>query len=109
LTTVFTDADYDMSIVAHVEPRDMPAVFGDKTYYTRYDNPDFTALLAQADAGTEQEQVADMKAAAKMLSEDAAADWLFLLPNLIVADADITGLPKNAISESFDLTGLARS
>jgi len=44
-----------------------------------------------------------------MLSEDAAADWLFVIPNLVVADADITGLPENAISESFDLTTLARS
>lgn len=109
LTTVFTDADYDMSIVAHVEPRDMQAVFGDKTYYTRYDNPEFRSLLEQADRGTEQEQIESMKAAAELLSEDAAADWLFLLPNLIVADEGITGLPKNAISESFDLTGLARS
>jgi peptide/nickel transport system substrate-binding protein len=50
-----------------------------------------------------------MKKAAKMLSQDAAADWLFVLPNIIVADKGITGLPKNAISESFDVTGLAGS
>lgn len=109
LSTVFTNADYDMSIIAHVEPRDMAAVFGDKTYYTRYDNPRFSALLQKADRGTEQEQVTDMKAAAKMLSEDAAADWLFVLPNLMVADKGITGLPENAISESFDVIGLAGS
>ena len=50
-----------------------------------------------------------MKKAARQLSEDAAADLLFLLPNLIVAEKGITGLPKNAISESFDLSSLARS
>lgn len=109
LTTVFKNADYDMSIIAHVEPRDMGAVFGDKTYYTRYDNPAFRTLIADADKGTVAEQTTDMKKAARLLSEDAAADWLFVLPNLIVADKGITGLPKNAISESFDLTGLARS
>jgi peptide/nickel transport system substrate-binding protein len=98
-----------MSIIAHVEPRDMPAVFGNPKYYTRYDNKQVQQLFAQADAGTEEQQVADYKEAAKILSQDAAADWLFLLPNLIVADKDITGLPKNAISESFDLSGLARS
>ena len=87
----------------------MGAVFGDPTYYTRYTNPAFSALLKQADGGTEQQQVADMKKAARMLSEDAAADWLFVLPNLIVADKGITGLPENAISESFDVTGLAGS
>jgi peptide/nickel transport system substrate-binding protein len=108
LTTVFKNADYDMSIVAHVEPRDMGAVFN-PTYYTRYDDPTYAKLLADADQGSEQEQAELMKKAARRLSENAAADWLFLLPNLIVADKDITGLPVNAISESFDLTGLARS
>jgi peptide/nickel transport system substrate-binding protein len=108
LTTVFKNADYDMSIISHVEPRDLGAVFNAK-YYTRYDDPQLQALLAAADAGDEQTQVADMKQAARRLSEQAAADWLFLLPNLIVADKNLTGLPTNAIAESFDLSRLARS
>ena len=108
LTTVFKNADYDMSIVAHVEPRDMGAVFNPE-YYTRYSDPTFAKDIADADQGTEQEQVADMKKAARRLSENAAADWLFLLPNLVVAEKGITGLPTNAISESFDLSNLARS
>jgi peptide/nickel transport system substrate-binding protein len=108
LTTVFKNADYDMSIVAHVEPRDMGAVFN-PTYYTRYDDPTFAKYLAQADQGSEAEQVEFMKKAARRLSENAAADWLFVLPNLVVADKDITGLPVNAISESLDVTRLARS
>jgi peptide/nickel transport system substrate-binding protein len=109
LQAVFTNHDYDMSIVAHVEPHDMAAVFGNPDYYTQYDNPQVQKLLAAADAGTQDEQVGELKQAAQLLSEDAAADWLFLLPNLIVAEKGITGLPKNAISEAFDLTGLARS
>ena len=108
LTTVFTDADYDMSIVAHVEPRDLPAVFGNPEYYTRYDNKQLQADLAAADAGTPEEQVTLMKQAARELSQDAAADFLFLLPNLMVAEKGITGLPKNAITESFRLSDLSR-
>ncbi|MGY0488500.1 ABC transporter substrate-binding protein [Streptomyces sp. WG-D5] len=108
LTTVFKNADYDMTIMSHVEPRDMAAVFGDKNYYTRYDNPTFRARLAKADTGSRAEQSAALRAAARTLSEDAAADWLFLLPNLMVADADITGLPVNSVTESLDLTGLSR-
>jgi peptide/nickel transport system substrate-binding protein len=87
----------------------MSAVFGNPDYYTRYDNPKLQALLAKADRGTEEQQVALMQQAARLLSEDAAADWLFVIPNLIVAEKDITGLPENAIAESFNLTGLARS
>jgi peptide/nickel transport system substrate-binding protein len=106
LPQVFTNHDYDMSIVAHVEPRDLPAVFGNPQYYTQYNNPQLQADIAAADAGTTDDQVTDMKKAAKELSQDAAADFLFLLPNLIVADKGITGLPKNAITESLDLAGL---
>jgi peptide/nickel transport system substrate-binding protein len=109
LQQVFTNHDYDMSIVAHVEPRDMAAVFGNPDYYTQYNNPAVQKLFASADAGSEQEQTTDLKQAARLLSEDAAADFLFLLPNLIVTEKGITGLPKNGISESLDLSRLARS
>jgi peptide/nickel transport system substrate-binding protein len=108
LTTVLKNADYDMSIIAHVEPRDLGAVFNAK-YYTRYDDPTLQQDLAAADAGDEATQVAEMKKAARRISEQAAADWLFLLPNLVVADKNITGLPVNAITESFDLSKLGRS
>lgn len=106
LQTVFTNHDYDMSIVAHVEPRDLPGVFGNPKYYPQYNNAEVQADIAAADAGTTDEQVRDMKKAAQVLSQDAAADFLFLLPNLIVADKGITGLPKNAITESLELSAL---
>lgn len=109
LSTVFTNADYDMTVIAHTEPRDLSTVFGDPKYYTRYTNPAVSTLLAEADRGTEEQATASMKEAARLVSQDAAADWLFVLPNIIVADKGISGLPKNAVSESFDLTGLNRS
>lgn len=106
LQTVLTDKDYDMSIVAHVEPRDMPTLFADPTYYTSYNNPVVQQLIAEADAGTPEQQVEKMKEAATVISQDAAADFLFLLPNLIVAKNGIEGLPKNAIGESFRVSAL---
>lgn len=108
LDVVFKQGDYDMSIINHVEPRDM-GIFADKSYYFHYDNPAYGELLASADQGSEQQQVDDLRAAAKLLSDDAAADWLFLFPNLIVAKKSVaTGLPKNAIAESFDFTALTK-
>jgi peptide/nickel transport system substrate-binding protein len=77
-------------------------------YYTRYDDPTLQGYLAAADAGDEAAQVDNMKKAARRLSEQAAGDWLFLLPNLMVADKAILGLPTNAITENFDLSKLAR-
>ncbi|CAN5522438.1 ABC transporter substrate-binding protein [soil metagenome] len=109
LEEVFTGHNFDMSIVAHVEPRDMRTVFGNPNYYTGYGTGEVTALLDEADAAaTEEEQIEKMAEAATLISQDAAADFLFVLPNLIVADPDITGLPQNAASTSFDLSQLAR-
>lgn len=108
LETVFTNKDYDMSIVAHVEGRDMAAVFGNPDYYTTYGTDEVRELFEAADSGTEEEQNSKMQEAARLISEDAAADFLFLLPNLMVADPDITGLPENMLAESFPLADLAR-
>ncbi|GGO64177.1 ABC transporter substrate-binding protein [Nonomuraea cavernae] len=107
LDLVFTKADYHLSIINHVEPHDM-SIFADKSYYFRYDNPEFGKLLTSADQGSEQQRIDDLKKAARMLSDDAAADWLFLFPNLIVAKKGVTGLPKNGIAEAFDFTALAK-
>ncbi|MFC4943859.1 ABC transporter substrate-binding protein [Pseudonocardia sp. GCM10023141] len=108
LQQVFKNADYDLSIVSHVEPRDI-STFGDPSYYWRYDNKQVAALLAQADSGPADQQVATMRQVARTIAQDAAADWLFLLPNLIVATTDVKGLPKNRIGEALDLTTLSRA
>ncbi|MBI4901454.1 MAG: ABC transporter substrate-binding protein [Actinobacteria bacterium] len=106
LTEVFTNGDYDMTIVAHVEPRDL-VKWANPKYYWHYNNPAFQALVKQADAGSSDDYVRLMKQAAKMLADDAAADWLFLLPNLIVTTSKVTGVGQNATSLSFDLTTIA--
>jgi peptide/nickel transport system substrate-binding protein len=108
LEQVFTNADYDLSIVAHVEPRDI-TTFGNPQYYWRYSNPEVQRLLTEADTGSTDQQVADLRQVGRLIAEDAAADWLFLIPNLMVADANLAGLPQNRIGESLDLTTLSRA
>ena len=103
--------DYQLTIINHVEPRDVGTVFsGDPTaYYTHYDNPEVTTLLASADAGTADEQITDMKKVVEILADDAAAAWLWSFPNLMVSTTAVGGLPKNAVGEAFDLTALTVS
>ena len=104
---VMTRGDYDMTIIAHVEPRDI-VKWADPQYYWHYDNAEFQALIAKADQAPDQDEyVSLMQQAAKMLADDAAGDFLWLLPSLVVAKPDITGIPANAVTESFDLTSIA--
>ncbi len=106
LEDVFTNGDYHMSIIAHVEPRDI-ASFANPDYYWAYDNADVQQLLTDADAGTPEEQVELTAEAARIISEEAASEFLFLAPNLIVSDGTVDGLPVNDVGESFDFTNLA--
>ena len=109
LEQVFKQADYDMSIVAHVEPRDLAAVFANKDYYLRYNSPRSSRPRSPLPTpAPPEQQVAEMKKAARQIADDAAADFLFLLPNLMVAQPGITGLPRTP-SERLDLGALARS
>lgn len=106
LDQVYQKADYDMTIVAHVEPRDLDR-FANPSYYWRYDNAEFQRLYAEADAAAPEQQTELLKQAAKLLSEDAAADWLWLLPNIVVTTTGISGVPADAMTLSFDLTAVA--
>ncbi len=104
LDEVFTQGDYDLTIVAHVEARDL-GKFGNPEYYWRYGNEEFAALYAKADAAlTEEAATMGMKEAARYLADDAAAIWLFALPNLVITKATVSGVSPNATSLSFDLS-----
>lgn len=108
-TTVMGNADYDLSIVAHTEPRDI-ATFANPRFYWRYDNPQVQELVTKASTGTMDEYVADMREASRLVAEDAAAVWLFALPNLVVTTHGITGVPVDANpSLSFDVTTIAKA
>ncbi|MGI8456537.1 MAG: ABC transporter substrate-binding protein [Propionibacteriaceae bacterium] len=108
VSEVLQKGDYDISIVAHVEPRDLD-LFANPKYYFHYDNAKFRQLVAAADVGTEQQQIDDLRQASRLLADDAAADWLFLLPNLVITTVQVTGVPRNATTLSFDLTTITKT
>lgn len=105
LDKVFSQADYEMSLINHVESRDLP-IFADPNYYWRYDNAKVQDLIKSADAGTPEEQKTDLAEAMQILSDDAVADWLYLTANINVVQNGLEGLPNNAISESLNISKL---
>lgn len=104
LDEVFLKGDYDLTIVAHVEARDL-GKFTDPAYYWHYDSSKFKQLFTAADQATSEEAALQgMKAAVKYLADDCAAIWLFALPNLVITKSTISGVAQNATTLSFDLT-----
>jgi len=106
LEQVFTNADYDLSIVLHVEPRDI-ANYANPDYYYRYDNPDVQQLIADAKtAETEEESVDLVRQAARQIAEDSPADWLILYSDLTVSTPDVTGYPTDDTASRFDASNI---
>ncbi|MEQ3552940.1 ABC transporter substrate-binding protein [Pseudonocardia nematodicida] len=107
LGEVLTGHDYQLAVIIHSEPRDI-VQFSDPDYYFGYDDPAADAVLAAARSGPPGEYAAGMRDYARMISEGAAADFLYLTQWINVVSAEVSGAPENSTSESIDLTRLAR-
>ncbi|MCF2571329.1 ABC transporter substrate-binding protein [Brevibacterium sp. UCMA 11754] len=106
LDKTFTEHKFDMSVINHAEPRDILTVFSND-YYIGYDDSKTKKIAEKADTGTEEEYVSGMKEIAKTITEDAASDFLFLFPNLVIAKSDVAGIPANRVSDSFRIADLS--
>jgi peptide/nickel transport system substrate-binding protein len=107
LEDVFTNHDFDISIVAHVEPRDLHQ-YGNPDYYWGNDSPQVAPILAQADAepdeGTRNELYASVL---EEITAVAADNWLFVLPALSVIVDGVTGFQADLPGLALDVTRLA--
>jgi peptide/nickel transport system substrate-binding protein len=107
LEDVFGNKDYDISIVAHVEPRDI-GQYGNPDYYWAYDNPDVAGLLTEADATPDDAARYELLGQVQeQITADAANVWLFLLPALSVTKKGISGYNPNQPGLGLDMTALA--
>lgn len=107
LNAVFTKHDYQLSLVDHAEARDLYN-FANPAYYFGYDNANVQKWYAAAGTATSDVQRdAYLKKAARQVSQDAAADWLFVNQTLTVVRSGVTGVPRNFTSSRYDLADLA--
>ncbi len=101
---VFTDKDFDMTIVAHAEPMDID-IYARDPYYFNYRNPAFDALMKKVEATAEAaEQEKIYGEAQKILADDVPALYLFVMPKLGIWDKKLQGLWTNEAIPSNVLT-----
>lgn len=104
LKQVFTDKDYDLSIVSHTEPNDID-IYSRKDYYFQYDNPEFDKVIAELDTTSDEAKRNELyKQAQKILADDAVNGFLFELPKIGIWDAKVEGLWENSPIQANDLT-----
>lgn len=108
LEQVFTNHDFDMTIVSHTEPYDIGIYARGDDYYFGYVNPEFDDVIARVNASTNEAQRAELYGEAqRILARDVPAVFLFQLPKLGVHDARLRGLWRNSPVQANDVTGVA--
>ncbi|MFF3440000.1 ABC transporter substrate-binding protein [Streptosporangium sp. NPDC002721] len=106
LDKVYSKADYDLSLVAHVEPLTL-LKYADPGYYWRYDSEDVQTWTGEAVAAKDDaERDGLLRKVARKVAEDAPADWLLLGRSTTIAKPGVTGFPDNDTASRFDLSGL---
>ena len=109
LNDVYINHDYDLSFVLHTEARDFEN-WANPNYYFTYDNPKVQELYTQSLAATDPDEAADLlKQAARIVSEDAGADWLYNGASVVAIGTGIAGLPTTNVNERLNLAELTKS
>jgi peptide/nickel transport system substrate-binding protein len=104
LQQVFLNAqDYDLTIINHVEERDI-GNYANPKYYWHYDNADVTNWLKQADAEPDQTKRNGLyKQIQQQLADDAANLWIAAPNNLGILKKGFQGYQVQGISPSLYL------
>ena len=107
LQYVHTNGDYDLSLVDHAESHDFYK-WTQPDYYYHYDNAQVQALYAKALAATDEQDSAQyLKQAARIVSEDAPADWLFAYRVSVAQAKGVTGFPSRLTQSVLPLWKVA--
>jgi peptide/nickel transport system substrate-binding protein len=104
LSQVFEASSFSLTIIDHVEARDI-ANYANCSYYWKYAGCHVAAtMLATAtEATTTAAENAGFRALIKKINADAVNDWLYNPDQVTVAKSNVVGLPGSGLTESFDL------
>jgi peptide/nickel transport system substrate-binding protein len=108
-TKVYKNHDFTATMQEHVNDRDV-VWYGDPTFYWGYNNPQVTQWVSQAEqSSTTAEQTALLKKVNEQIAQDAASDWLYLYPQIVVASTSLSGYPLNGLNSQFYAYDITKS
>jgi peptide/nickel transport system substrate-binding protein len=100
-TKIYQEKNFQATLQEHVNHRDI-VFYGNPDFYWGYNNPDVVKLVADAEAASsEAEQVEKLTEANRIIAEDAASNWLYLYPQIVVSAANVSGYPVNGLNSQF--------
>jgi peptide/nickel transport system substrate-binding protein len=106
MSGVYTNKDYDLTIISHVEPLDL-GNFAKDNYYWNYDSPKFRDLYAKVSGtGDDAERARLLGEAQRLLAQDAVHAFLYQPQWISVSNAKLRGLWKDVPIFANDLSAL---
>lgn len=103
LSKIFTNADYQATIIGHVEANDI-GIYNDPQYYFRYNSPRFQAAFKRYQSGNPANSSAALGELQKILSDDAVNVWVVQLATLVPVRKGVKGWEVGAPVESLNAT-----
>ncbi|GAB4398428.1 MAG: ABC transporter substrate-binding protein [Rhodoferax sp.] len=92
LRQVYEKKDYQLTLIAHVEPMDIN-IYARDDYYFNYRNAEFKALWSQVmRSRTDAELYQGLRAAQRKIADDAVNVFLFMVPQTNVFNRKLDGL-----------------
>lgn len=109
LSQVFTNKNFELTVVSHTEPLDLD-IYARENYYFGYNNPDYNKLIAELSVATGSiERDALFKSAQRKLSDDAVNVFLFQSPKMGVWARGVEGVWVNFPVQANDVTKVKRT
>ena len=107
IANVYSNKNYDLTIISHVEPLDI-GIYANPNYYFQYDSKAFQDIIARWNAAANLDDYKKaLGDAQRKLAEDSVNGFIFQLPNAVVADANLKGLWTNAPIFVNDLAAMS--
>ena len=107
MSGVYTNRNYDLTIISHVEPLDL-GNYAKDNYYWNYDSPKFKALFSRiSGTGDDAERAKLLGEAQRMIAAESPNVFLYQPQWVSVANAKLRGLWKDVPIFANDLSLLS--
>jgi len=105
---VVDQGNFSMTIGEQTGGRQLSAYANPSAYFRPADASVVGPILSIGDyAATQAAWIGQERTALRLVGTDAVNDWLYQVPEMLVAQSDVTGLPTSELSDSFPLASLA--
>ena len=106
---IYKKRDYTATIQNILSGRNI-SWYGNPDFFWGYSNPRVTNLINQSEqANTAKAQAALLKRANRLVAIDAASDWLYLYPLIVVSSSSLSGYPINGINSQFFVYNIVKN